>query len=321
MSDLSQGLAAATRAAMSGSRAPMAAERPRRRFRARVGALVAAGAVGAACYAASRWRVDGGGPVASLAARSSPSGPSGASGERLSVSGDGGVVVRITNEYGAWDSSTLYPWAHVVEPYKETKFQVASDQSCSFALAHVAGTGVAIRSADAAFRITTTSETNAMTAVFTRAAGDYALTATCSSSSTSDAAAAATATATYALKAKYVRREIRTLNAADLGAYVNATALVHSLSLGEGQARFGPKFKNYEYFTAKHLDKRSIDECTPYHDGDVFLTAHAAFSLEFEQALQAVDPSIASPYWDYTLDDAKYGKDWAAAYDWRAEAR
>ena len=42
---------------------------------------------------------------------------------------------------------------------------------------------------------------------------------------------------------------------------------------------------------------REALECTPYHKGDVFLTAHAAFNMEFEQALQAIDPTIASPFW------------------------
>ena len=29
--------------------------------------------------------------------------------------------------------------------------------------------------------------------------------------------------------------------------------------------------------------------------------------MEFEQALQAVDPAIAAPYWDYSIDTEKYG--------------
>jgi hypothetical protein len=265
---------------------------PRRARAGRVGALVVAGAVGAACYAATR--PSGGAPVASLAVDAASS----SSGE---------VGVRITNAYGAWDAGTLYPWAHVVEPFRDTKFQVASDETCAMTLAHVDLTGAEVRAGEAPFAITTLDEPNAMTAVFTRAAGDYVLKVTCD-----DAAGGAPKARTINLKAKYVRREIRTLHAGDLARYMNATALVHTLSLAAGQARFGPKFKNYEYFTAKHLDKRSIDECTPYHDGDVFLTAHAAFSLEFEQALQAIDPSLASPYWDYTLDDEKYGEDWAA---------
>jgi hypothetical protein len=29
---------------------------------------------------------------------------------------------------------------------------------------------------------------------------------------------------------------------------------------------------------------------------------HTALTLKFEQAVQAVDPSVCMPYWDYTID-------------------
>ena len=45
----------------------------------------------------------------------------------------------------------------------------------------------------------------------------------------------------------------------------------------------------------------------PYHGYDTFLTAHEAFILEFEQALQTVEPSISVPYWDYSIDTVLYG--------------
>lgn len=42
----------------------------------------------------------------------------------------------------------------------------------------------------------------------------------------------------------------------------------------------------------------------PFHGSNAFLTAHAAFNLELEQALQAVDPAISQPYWDFTKDSS-----------------
>ena len=99
------------------------------------------------------------------------------------------------------------------------------------------------------------------------------------------------------IECKYVRRELRQLTQHDLDAYLSATAAIHRLTMDEGRRQYGTKFRNFEYFTAKHLDRRSLLECTPYHKGDVFLTAHAAFNMEFEQALQAIDPAIASPFW------------------------
>mmetsp|Transcript_32962 Transcript_32962/g.76274 ORF Transcript_32962/g.76274 Transcript_32962/m.76274 type:complete len:399 (+) Transcript_32962:1-1197(+) len=37
---------------------------------------------------------------------------------------------------------------------------------------------------------------------------------------------------------------------------------------------------------------------------------HTAFSLEFERALQVVDPRVSLAFWDYTIDDATYGANW-----------
>ncbi|KAH8054379.1 hypothetical protein JL721_10503 [Aureococcus anophagefferens] len=176
-----------------GATARPASSAPRATLRAAPGrgasALVVAGAVGAACYAATR--PSGGAPVASLAVDAASS----SSGE---------VGVRITNAYGAWDAGTLYPWAHVVEPFRDTKFQVASDETCAMTLAHVDGTGAEVRAGEAPFAITTLDEPNAMTAVFTRAAGDYVLKVTCD-----DAGGGAPKARTINLKAKHARRDPR----------------------------------------------------------------------------------------------------------------
>ena len=33
-----------------------------------------------------------------------------------------------------------------------------------------------------------------------------------------------------------------------------------------------------------------------------------SFTLELEQTLQTVDPSVSVPYWDYTIDAYKYDR-------------
>ena len=80
---------------------------------------------------------------------------------------------------------------------------------------------------------------------------------------------------------------------------------MHREELSAGRARFGPRFANYQYFTAKHLNAGEPNRCFPYlgpyHGSNAFLTAHAAFTLELEQALQAIDPRITQPYWDFTV--------------------
>lgn len=66
------------------------------------------------------------------------------------------------------------------------------------------------------------------------------------------------------------------------------------------------------------LSVEQVNECFPYvgpfHGSNTFLTAHAAFTLELEQALQAVDPAISQPYWDFTKDSSSVlGDTWASS--------
>ena len=39
------------------------------------------------------------------------------------------------------------------------------------------------------------------------------------------------------------------------------------------------------------------------------MTSHIAISLMYEQSLQAINPSIALPYWDFTVEGTFY--DWS----------
>ena len=45
-----------------------------------------------------------------------------------------------------------------------------------------------------------------------------------------------------------------------------------------------------------------IKECDHWHDDAGMMTHHMAFTLEMEQAIQSVDPTVCIPYWDYTWD-------------------
>jgi hypothetical protein len=61
---------------------------------------------------------------------------------------------------------------------------------------------------------------------------------------------------------KYVRREIRTLTTADREKYFSALEKVHRLSAADGLELYGSAFKNYEYFTAKHVDATEVQSYT-----------------------------------------------------------
>ncbi|UYQ65943.1 tyrosinase MelC2 [Streptomyces peucetius] len=50
------------------------------------------------------------------------------------------------------------------------------------------------------------------------------------------------------------------------------------------------------------------------HRSPSFLPWHRRFLLDFEQALQSVDPSVALPYWDWTVDRTPASSLWAADF-------
>lgn len=42
-------------------------------------------------------------------------------------------------------------------------------------------------------------------------------------------------------------------------------------------------------------------DCDHWHKGPGFVTSHMAMTLEFERSLQAINPRVAMPYWDFTV--------------------
>ena len=48
-------------------------------------------------------------------------------------------------------------------------------------------------------------------------------------------------------------------------------------------------------------------DCDHWHQGAGFVTSHMALTLMFEQAVQAVNPAVSMPYWDFTLESTFFG--------------
>lgn len=48
-------------------------------------------------------------------------------------------------------------------------------------------------------------------------------------------------------------------------------------------------------------------DCDHWHQGAGFVTSHMALTLMFEQSLQAVNPAVSVPYWDFTLESTFFG--------------
>jgi hypothetical protein len=110
----------------------------------------------------------------------------------------------------------------------------------------------------------------------------------------------------FKLAVKYVRREIRSLSDEDRETFFDALELLYSLSETEGQKLYGSKFHTAEYFSYKHLTGAGTTDCDHWHDGAGIITHHMAFTLEFEQSLQSINPAIANPYWEYGMDTYLY---------------
>lgn len=263
---------------------PSADAGSRRRLAAPGAALVLLGVGAVAAFASQSGGATS--PAALTAATSSSSTP----------------ALLATNEYGGSgplsDSArAVYGWGEdaLVEPFRTTTLQLASgsDAETKWEVSELDASGQAERvvaaGSGAAFEVR-----------FEKAGRWHAVAAT----------TAGADQVVFKVLCKYVRRELRELSDSDQERYLSALEVVHRTPTVDGQAKYGANFRGYEHFVQKHLWRMTLDGCTPYHGGSVFLTAHAAFNLELEQSLQAVDPTVASAYWDYSLDDALYSQHW-----------
>mmetsp|Transcript_7468 Transcript_7468/g.10443 ORF Transcript_7468/g.10443 Transcript_7468/m.10443 type:complete len:658 (+) Transcript_7468:149-2122(+) len=112
---------------------------------------------------------------------------------------------------------------------------------------------------------------------------------------------------------KYVRREVRALDAADREATLDAMKAVYSLSGDAGRERYGDNFRSAVELLKYHLLLAGDRVCDHMHDGFGFLGHHAALTALMEEAMQAVNPRVAMPYWEYVRDI----EDWDRAQEAR----
>lgn len=130
-------------------------------------------------------------------------------------------------------------------------------------------------------------------------------------------------TLSFTLAVKYVRREVRALTDDDRTKIMDAMYLMYTVDEVPGKATYGDKFNTAEYYVYKHLNGAGTTDCDHWHDGAGIVTHHMAFTLEVEQTLQAIDPSLAMPYWEYGMDPYLYTNWWESPLfdaDWFGEA-
>merc|ERR1712136_10213 len=96
-----------------------------------------------------------------------------------------------------------------------------------------------------------------------------------------------------------VRREIMDLTSEEWLKVVAAMHIMKGTSMSDGQSMYGSNFRTYDYFVVKHAVATEDSRGDQGHFSSAFATFHAAFVLEFEMSLLAIDSSIgAMPYWD-----------------------
>ena len=101
----------------------------------------------------------------------------------------------------------------------------------------------------------------------------------------------------------YVRREIRDYSKADLDRFLDVMYLLSNTTLSEGQEKYGSDFYDVKTLAKLHYWNAGQRDADHIHEGTGFLTQHLKLTNLFEMSVQSVDPSLAVPYWDFTIDN------------------
>ena len=208
------------------------------------------------------------------------------------------LTISTWTEGYAPKNRSWYPWNTMVEPHKNTHFR-AQDYSqtktyhwrieslCNSTTPHMGcgdehgGVSIWRHGKNGAFYYNGSSPE--IVVVFRKAGTQYAL-----SLDAYDITNASTGSINgLNIMCKYVRREVRELTRSERDTFFSALETTHRLGVEEGQDKFGGRYMDAVGLTRKHLARMTLDRCTPWHNGKVFFTAHAAFTLEMEQSLQA----------------------------------
>ncbi|CAM9588108.1 unnamed protein product, partial [Hapterophycus canaliculatus] len=108
---------------------------------------------------------------------------------------------------------------------------------------------------------------------------------------------------------KYVRRELRTLTDEEREELFDAMFVLWSVRVdgGNGRELYGKDYADIYAINRLHYKAASPIDCDHFHDGLGFMTNHAMITNTFEASLQSVNPKLALPYWDFTIEGSSAG--------------
>ena len=113
-----------------------------------------------------------------------------------------------------------------------------------------------------------------------------------------------TRTTTGKAMAMYIRREMRSLTETDLSTFMDALEVMYSVDTTTGQELYGDDYRSSSYLLSFHHFNSAWQESDHIHEGNGFLMQHVKMTNMVDDSLKAIDPSIALPYWDFTIDQA-----------------
>jgi hypothetical protein len=194
--------------------------------------------------------------------------------------------------YGQLASVQYYPWDRIVEPHKTTELQLSNSWLSEASAEYNYTWTVAGHSAQGRAAHFTFTKVGHLHTVRLVAASELSEPLEFNAH----------------IMCKYVRRELRSLSTTD------REALLASMrSLWETPSDSLNTGHNIAWFTEKHLAGAASRDCDHWHDGAGVYTHHAAFSIEFEKTLQAIDSSVALAYWDYSIDAQTFGSNYSGS--------
>ncbi|CAN0103275.1 unnamed protein product, partial [Pylaiella littoralis] len=243
-----------------------------------------------------------------LAAVAAASGLDGSSSSAGGLSED--LKVHVYNAYTVNNPIDLYPWEHVAEPYKPATMELLDWPQAGEKLeyrwdvdGHLQGYG---RAVDALFTAVGEYKASCSVVAFDPTLAGEDPTLRGGSTGTEESARVA-GPYEFTIRVKYVRREIRSLTDQDREMFFNAVAVMQRVPSGVGQLVYGSRYYSKDYMTRLHLYYGGTKECDHWHQGAGFVTSHIGLTLMYEMSLQAVNPAVAVPYWDFTLESTFFG--------------